>query len=347
MPSRTPSPAPRGRSRVRSRSRTPYSSASRYTRSRSRSLRRSISPRSRSRSRSGVRSRTRSRGSAVGTARNGGGRYRSESRERSLSPRGRSRSRSRTRERSESTGASARSTKVVIEKLTKNVTEDHLREIFGTYGEIKDLDVPMNRSFNTNRAHMHESQLDGAIINVSIVLPRRKFSPQPPMARRGVNIDPRIPLGSGRSSRGGFDSRGGGGMGGGRMLDRERERGGDTYRPGERDRERSRSPRRHRTRSMSLSSRSRSRSPPRRDRGRDRRDGFGGRGGRGGRERDGRVEVGVEVEVEGVVEELDVENVTWMRTNQFATIESSSADELSDFYEALASYERHWGQKLA
>lgn len=244
--------------------------------------------------------------SAVGAGRSGGARYRSESRGRSLSPRGRSRTRSRSRGRSESAGsvAAPKSTKVVIEKLTKNVTEDHLREIFGSFGEIKDLDVPMNRSFNTNRgtayilyvspssaesaiAHMHESQLDGAVINVSIVLPRRKFSPQPPMARRGVNIDPRIPIGS-RNSRGGFDSRGaGGGMGGGgRMMERERDRGGDTYRPGERNRDRSRSPRRHRTRSRSLSSRSRSRSP-RRDRGRDRRDSFGGRGGRGGRDRDG------------------------------------------------------------
>ncbi|TGO66216.1 hypothetical protein BOTNAR_0065g00020 [Botryotinia narcissicola] len=253
MPSPTPSPVPRGRSRVRSRSRTPDSSASRYTRSRSRSPRRSISPRSRSRS--GGRSRSRSLVSAVGAGRSGGARYRSESRGRSLSPRGRSRTRSRSRGRSESAGsvAAPRSTKVVIEKLTKNVTEDHLREIFGSFGEIKDLDVPMNRNFNTNRgtayilyvssssaesaiAHMHEAQLDGAVINVSIVLPRRKFSPQPPMARRGVNIDPRIPIGS-RNSRGGFESRGAGsGMGGGgRLMDRERDRGGDTYRPGERN----------------------------------------------------------------------------------------------------------------
>merc|ERR1712098_832004 len=166
------SESPRGRVRTRS----PYSDVSKGrgdSRSPSRP-RRSITPRSISRS----------------PRRNG--RYRSESR--SVS-RGRSPS-------------PVRSTKVVIEKLTKNVNEAHLREIFGQYGQIRDLDMPMNRSFNTNRgtayilytsetdaeaaiAHMHESQIDGAVINVSIVLPRRKFSPSPPLARRGVNLDPR------------------------------------------------------------------------------------------------------------------------------------------------------------
>ncbi|KAK6581668.1 hypothetical protein PZA11_005365 [Diplocarpon coronariae] len=79
--------------------------------------------------------------------------------------------------------------RVVIEKLTKNVNESHLREIFSTFGQIRDLDMPMNRSFNTNRgtayilytsesdaeaaiAHMHESQIDGAVINVSILQPQ-------------------------------------------------------------------------------------------------------------------------------------------------------------------------------
>ncbi|KAF2843268.1 hypothetical protein M501DRAFT_903990, partial [Patellaria atrata CBS 101060] len=63
-----------------------------------------------------------------------------------------------------------------------------LREIFGTYGIIQDVDLPMNRQFMTNRgtayimyhttasaesaiAHMHEAQIDGAVISVSIVLP--------------------------------------------------------------------------------------------------------------------------------------------------------------------------------
>ncbi|KAF2795264.1 hypothetical protein K505DRAFT_210329, partial [Melanomma pulvis-pyrius CBS 109.77] len=74
---------------------------------------------------------------------------------------------------------------IVVELLTKNVKEDHLREIFGKYGLIKDLKLPMNPAFNTNRgtayimyeeiedaekaiAKMHEAQLDGAKINVSI-----------------------------------------------------------------------------------------------------------------------------------------------------------------------------------
>ncbi|OQO10796.1 hypothetical protein B0A48_04096 [Cryoendolithus antarcticus] len=132
-------------------------------------------------------------------------------RSRSRSPR-RSRSRSyraRTSSRSPSRSAVGsperpRSAKIVIEKLTKNVNEGHLREIFGSYGEIEDLEMPMNKQFLTNRgiayvlyttpefaegaiAHMHEAQLDGATINVSIVLPRRRFSQSPPARRPPPN----------------------------------------------------------------------------------------------------------------------------------------------------------------
>ncbi|KAK7962870.1 uncharacterized protein PG986_003695 [Apiospora aurea] len=187
---------------------------------------------------------------------------RSRSRSRSLS---RSRSRSFSRGRSESPLRG--STKIVVEKLTKNINEDHLREVFGQYGPIRDLDLPMNRQFNTNRgtayilyiheadaeaaiAHMHEAQVDGATINVSIVLPRRKFSPSPPTASRGANIDPRVPApgrgggGGGRGGRGfgggpgGRGRRGspggrfgGGGGRGGRDRDRDNV---DAYRPRER-----------------------------------------------------------------------------------------------------------------
>ncbi|KAI9736293.1 MAG: hypothetical protein M1834_001179 [Cirrosporium novae-zelandiae] len=90
------------------------------------------------------------------------------------------------------------STQIVVEKLTKNVNEGHLREIFSTYGEIREIDIPMNRQFMTNRgtayityvdtfcaekaiSYMHDGQLDGATINVSIVIPR--LSPGPPSAR--------------------------------------------------------------------------------------------------------------------------------------------------------------------
>lgn len=34
---------------------------------------------------------------------------------------------------------------IVVEKLTKNVNENHLYEIFGQFGVVKDLDLPMNR----------------------------------------------------------------------------------------------------------------------------------------------------------------------------------------------------------
>ncbi|KAI9681498.1 MAG: AAA+-type ATPase [Caeruleum heppii] len=208
---------------------------------------------------------------------------------------------------------------IVVEKLTKNVNEHHLREIFSAYGTIRDVDLPMNRQFNTNRgtayilfsttpsaeaaiAHMHESQLDGAVINVSIVLPRRKFASPPPPARRplfgggpppgaGYRGGPppgpsgprdRSPPGRGYGRRSpppprryGGPPRGGGGGGGGIGRD-------DTYRPRSYTRSRSRSPISRRSRSPSYSSRSYSRSPPPR-----RRYGGGGGGGGGGSGRGG------------------------------------------------------------
>ncbi|KAI9689985.1 MAG: hypothetical protein M1822_009867 [Bathelium mastoideum] len=110
---------------------------------------------------------------------------------------------------------------IVVEKLTKNVNENHLREIFGAYGSIQDVDLPMNKQCEnypilvssalpfpadrstfavmTNRGiayilytsapaaeaaitHMHEAQLDGADLAVSIVLPRRRLARDPPPA---------------------------------------------------------------------------------------------------------------------------------------------------------------------
>ncbi|KAF2969769.1 hypothetical protein GQX73_g3850 [Xylaria multiplex] len=147
-----------------------------------------------------------------------------------------SRSPSPSRGRGESRSPLRGSTKIVVEKLSKTINEDHLYEIFGQYGAIRDLDLPMSRQFGRNRgtayilyvneadaeaaiASMHEANLDGAIINVSIVLPRRKFDPSPPTASRGANIDPRNPGpgfrgGPGRGAGGGVGGGGGGGGGG-------------------------------------------------------------------------------------------------------------------------------------
>ncbi|KAK4124793.1 RNA-binding domain-containing protein [Parathielavia appendiculata] len=178
------------------------------------------------------------------------------------------------------------SDEIVVERLTKNVNEDHLYEIFGQYGEIEDLDLPIGRTTGLNRGtayilyfneddaqsaitHMHEAQLDGAVINVSIVLPRRKVSPPPPVARRG----PRGPPANVRSvlsaSGGGGAPAGGRGWrspaaGGG--SGRHGHRSGDVYRPRSVSRSRSPAPsrgsRRYRSRSASYTSRSPSRTPP-------------------------------------------------------------------------------------
>lgn len=146
------------------------------------------------------------------------------------------------------------------------------------YADIPDAEAAI--------AHMHEAQIDGAVINVSIVLPRRKFSRSPPPARRGApnfdRFDTRGPPLVGY--RGGPPPPGFGGPGHNRYrsppparrgspprryLPRPgpRDRDLDTYRP--RSYSRSRSPR---TRSRSVSSRSRSRTPVRRNRGIGRRD---------------------------------------------------------------------------
>ena len=106
-------------------------------------------------------------------------------------------------------------------------------------------------------AHMHESQVDGATINVSIVLARRKMSPAPPLARRGANINPLNPL-PGRRGVNGPGPKGRGGRFGPRS---------DTWRPRSLSRSASRSaspPRGRRGRSPSYERGSRSRSPRRR-----------------------------------------------------------------------------------
>ncbi|KAK5010401.1 hypothetical protein LTR28_010140 [Elasticomyces elasticus] len=181
---------------------------------------------------------------------------------------------------------------IVVEKLTKNVNRAHLQDVFGAYGEIKELDLPMNLQFGTNRgtahilygapahaesaiAYMHEAQLDGAMVSVSIVLPRRRFSTSPPPRRpppnrfgephryRETQAPPRnrymggvvggpsppprgyTPPGRYGGGRGGRDGNGG-------------RPGQDSYRPPARERDRSRSRSRTPRRDRIYTSRSRS-----------------------------------------------------------------------------------------
>ncbi|KAK5118107.1 hypothetical protein LTR62_004154 [Meristemomyces frigidus] len=275
---------------------------------------RSPSPRDRSRTRSRSRTRTHSRSPSRG------------------------RSRTRTRSPTHSTSPAPISAKIVIEKLTKNVNSGHLREIFSTYGTITELEMPLNPQFMMNKgiayilysaaaeaeeaiACMHEAQLDGAVINVSIVLPRRRFSRSPAMKRPPPDRfgEPhRLRPGPERGGRGGgigmgrggdraFGPRGPppgraspnyGGTGGGRRSSPPRYSGGGRggggrggYRDRFEDRDgrdgyHGRSPPRRR-RSPSYDSRSRSpsygsRSPPPRRRDRSPPARRGGDGGRGG-----------------------------------------------------------------
>jgi RNA-binding protein with serine-rich domain 1 len=77
-------------------------------------------------------------------------------------------------------------TQIIIEKLTKNITESHLREIFSRFGAISSLDLPLHRTFNHNRGtayivyasaasateafvKMHEGWIDGVQVDVRIV----------------------------------------------------------------------------------------------------------------------------------------------------------------------------------
>lgn len=267
------SQSPKTRSALQTSSRGTHDDDTRgRTRSRSQSQRGSESEDGRRRSPSTSRSRSRSRTPHPQDHTNGHATRKShpsrspvQSREQQRPYRQRSYSRGSSRQ-----GRRVESSKVVVEKLTRNVTEAHLLEIFGAYGRIQSIDIPMNRQFTTNRgsayivyetatgsesavAHMHEAQLDGAVITVSIVLPRRAFSKSPPPAKNhrrpylGARHQDARPAYRSPPRRGPFSDR--------------RPAAHTTYYS---QRGRSRSPARTRERSYSYDSRSASRTPPRR-----------------------------------------------------------------------------------
>ncbi|KNZ51647.1 hypothetical protein VP01_3875g1 [Puccinia sorghi] len=195
--------SPRRRSFLKSRSESRRSSRaasfqSRRSDSRSMSISRSSSDnRSRSRSYSSSRSRSPRRKRARSYS-NSPSRSRSRSRSGSYSSYS---SRSVSREPAGRNSGGSRMAEV--SKLTKNVTADHIREIFQVYGKIKEVDLPIVRrigshrgtaivTFETDKAaqkavsHMDRGQLDGSLISVQIYRP-----PSPPRGpaalRRGSN----------------------------------------------------------------------------------------------------------------------------------------------------------------
>jgi len=129
------------------------------SRSRSRSRGRSYYSRSPAPRRSASRSRSPSRASASRSPvsrRNGRQRDSRSPSPLNREPAGRGRSRSRSESPAQGTKVSfpargfaprLRSPvgQIVVEKLTKNVNEEHLHEIFGEYGQIRDMDLPIGR----------------------------------------------------------------------------------------------------------------------------------------------------------------------------------------------------------
>ena len=136
MATRSPSP---GRDRSRTRSPTPRSASSRSPSRRrrydARSPSRSPTPPSRRNGRHRSDSRSWSRGRGRGT-----------SREPSEEPPVRSTKASEPRQRQLTQVLLTLPAQIVVERLSKNINEDHLYEIFGDFGPIKDLDLPINRT---------------------------------------------------------------------------------------------------------------------------------------------------------------------------------------------------------
>ncbi|RDB23149.1 RNA-binding protein with serine-rich domain 1 [Hypsizygus marmoreus] len=97
---------------------------------------------------------------------------------------------------------------VIVTNLTRNVVESHLQSIFGFYGRIVKIDLPLFGKSGQNRGkaaleyaeppsahkaatHMDGGQLDGAVLKVELsTLPVRSRSPSrtrpPPRTTRGA-----------------------------------------------------------------------------------------------------------------------------------------------------------------
>ncbi|KAH8118354.1 hypothetical protein DFH11DRAFT_665821 [Phellopilus nigrolimitatus] len=158
---------------------------------------------------------------------------------------------------------------VIVTNLTRNVVETHLRAIFGFYGDITKIDLPLFGKSGQNRgkaaleyidasaahkatSHMDGGQLDGAVLKVELSdLPVRSRSrSRPRQARNGAVRDPRSLSRSRSRSRGPLGRRRAtfdreprfGDSYRGRGFGRRGPPGRDLYRPRSRSRSRTRSP---------------------------------------------------------------------------------------------------------
>ncbi|CAI2178205.1 13473_t:CDS:2 [Funneliformis geosporum] len=83
-------------------------------------------------------------------------------------------------------------TKIMVNKLTKNVTDAHLNEIFGAFGRIHRktnkgiayIDYETRAEAERAISYMDGGQLDGSELSCTFV-PRRPISPLPPRRRGG------------------------------------------------------------------------------------------------------------------------------------------------------------------
>lgn len=177
-----------------------------------------------------------------------------------------SRSKSRDRKKRRERSPDPRPCRIHIGRLTRNVTKDHIMEIFGVYGEIRNVEYPMDRMhpatgkgfcyieyINAEDAENAMKHMDGGQIDGQEVTAAPCLQPKRPVNRR---FSPARNQGNRQRWRspGRFGGRNMGGGGGGRRSP-FRGGGGFDRRRGGGGRSRSRSPRRRRRSSTRSSSR--------------------------------------------------------------------------------------------
>ncbi|CAI5485112.1 unnamed protein product [Closterium sp. Yama58-4] len=119
--------------------------------------------------------------------------------------------------------ATPETTMLYVGCLTRNVNQDHLREIFGLYGELSKVEIAMDRVVNLPkgygyvefkkradaekaRLHMDGAQIDGSVVSAQFVLApkpvrRPEPLPPPPPSRRTIDSPPRRRADGGRTGR--------------------------------------------------------------------------------------------------------------------------------------------------